>query len=158
MSILINEAYANPEKPLWASAGSGGGGGSAPIVIFGNSSPVAWFNNFDSGSTIVSIQSFTLPTFTTNGKIVVQANWTINSGGQDAIMYCRLDGSYEVVSDMTSIQASKGIYGQSLTMTFDYTSGIDDWSMTQQFEWDTGGSPVDVGGTATMSVIFYPTP
>ena len=157
MSILINEAYANPIQPLWASASGGGS-----VVVFGNATPVAWFKNFsndDPGiSNVLNIQSFLVPSFDTNGKLVVQANWNINCGGQDAIMIIGFSGSYEVVTDQTSISASKGIYGQSLTMTFDYTANTSDWSLVQQIELEGTQSDVDVGGTATMSVIFYPTP
>lgn len=154
MSLLPATSHANPTTPFWAT-----GGGGSPVVVFGNSSPVYWFKNFDvtPPDNIVDIQTFTVPEFPTNGKLVVQANWSINSAGQDALMYFILAGNYANATDDTNIEASKGIFGQSLTMTFDYVANTTDWTMTQQVENDPGGSAVDIGGYATMSVIFYPT-
>jgi hypothetical protein len=158
MSLLPATSHANPTTPFWAKAGGGGGS----TVVFGNATPVAWFKNFsndDPGiSNVANIQSFLVPTFDTNGKLVVQANWKIDSAGQDALFILGLSGSYEVITDTTNISSSKGTFGQSLTMTFDYTANTSDWSLVQQIELEGTQSDVDVGGTATMSVIFYPTP
>lgn len=158
MSLLTNQTNINEDKYFF-STGGGGGSSSAPIVIFGNSSPISWFKSFSPPSDLLlNIQNFTVPTYTTDGKLVVTANWTINSNGQDAVMYCKLDGSYEVSVETTTIQSGKGIFGQTMTMTYDYTANTEDWSMIQVLELDTGASAVDVSGFATLSVIFYPTP
>ena len=34
MSLLPATSHANPTTPFWATAGSGGGGGTDPVVIY----------------------------------------------------------------------------------------------------------------------------
>lgn len=160
MSILINESYVNASKPLWAAAGSGGGG-SGPITS-GEPGLVAGSETAANGDFSITydviLNSIDFATGA-DGYLLVRGEWNFSANSetvctgyiQDATPDSPTYVESRVNVDGTFIRQASG----SCSIMIPYTVG-NTIRLQQRAGVDTlnAGDPQTV--QATWSVIFFP--
>jgi hypothetical protein len=127
MSLLINEAYANKGTPLWASAGSGGGGGVSSIIA-GTGISV------DTNTGDVTVSSTIVPPSTSVGAVESVSNtigiengdtWAIGNF-KESTYYPNVGNYYiaGVTINLSNIASSTGNFDGNIWVTLDYSDGV----------------------------------
>lgn len=156
MSILVKEDYVNPDIPLWAKVGSGGGGGSANVPVF-----------LEGGSTgglvvdyLTVIHTYSPPVSSQNGKYLVTGNFNIiNDNGDPNDFTCKIYDLVTNTSEKCLIMTSAPILmsAGSVSLTFPYTVGAGAPNFYFEVMY-TNYAEFNITGNLTYSVIFYPDP
>lgn len=166
MSLLISESYVNDKTPLWESKGAGGSGGG-PILIGGSTSSNTFTFPGDGTFQILinelnmnTVGNQFFPDGFVDGTFIISASWCMNGTSHNNTFQgfvTEATSGFTVDCRMDSSDLPLSYVNGSVNFMFVYrpSQGADVpvfQMYINNFQSDQGAT-----GTATWSIVFYPT-
>lgn len=156
MSILVKEDYVNPDIPLWAKNGSGGGGGVIPQLLNSMTTENYYnFENYDNTYITPLGASINQPV---SGNVMVYVNMNIDGNGDNngyAIpIIIEVNGNIYYTSEDYAKASSYTPTSYSFNISIPYVQGDTDEYYYRFFV----SSSTDVRVKTSCSMVFYPNP
>jgi hypothetical protein len=157
MSLLPATSHANPTTPFWATAGSGGGGGNAPILITGTLARIE-YNPADDGT--YQITTFTCPVNLLDGNYVVTATFSLKGGGSgNNTVFQIIDGPSGInVTNTATYSTSIEFVNATTMMTFPFSASLGDDIPIFEFNISNADAAGNSYVYLSYNIVFYPNP
>ncbi len=154
MSILVKEDYANPDIPLWAKNGSGGGGGVIPQLLNSMTAENSYnMSDYNTDDVITPLgASINQPV---SGNVMVYVNMNIFSNGIDLAIPLQITKNGDSwYSTQAYANINSPVTNWNFNISIPYVANV-----TDEYYYNIiVNAPENVQVYTSCSFVFYPNP